>query len=281
MQARMQTTAVTDGSLLHRGLAWREASTGMGLPLLVAEDLAEAGILAAFSCRIGGRSRPPFDSLNVGLNTGDDVGDVLANRGLLAAALGLDAAALVGVYQVHGPAVLVAGTGQRRPGAVDGRPVAAADGMVTGAPGVAFVGVADCVPVLLADPHARVVGAVHAGWRGIALGVIETAVAAMVVAGVDASATIALVGPAIGGCCYEVGPDVRHRVVERCATAASTTRDGRPSLDLATGAAELLRAAGVGEVRLAGLCTRDDPARFFSARRDRPTGRQAGIIVVR
>jgi YfiH family protein len=195
-------------------------------------------------------------------------------------ALGLDAAALAGVYQVHGPAVVVAEAGQRWPGVVDGRPVAAADGMVTGAPGVAFVGVADCVPVLLADPGTRIVGAVHAGWRGIARGVLDTAVAAMAMAGAGLGATVALVGPAIGGCCYEVGPDVRDRVLERCASAASTTRDGRPSLDLAAGAAGWLRAAGVGEVRVAGLCTRDDPGRFFSARRDRPTGRQAGVIVV-
>jgi polyphenol oxidase len=285
------------GSLLRPGLAWREA--GVGVPLLVAEDLEAAGIGAAFSCRLGGVSEPPFDRLNIGLNTGDDAGDVRANRALLAGALGLEPAALATVYQVHGPAVLVAanagGFAPREPpdpvprsiggppegrGGVGGRPVAAADGIVTGAPGVAAaVGAADCVPVLLADPEARVVGAVHAGWRGIALGVVETAVAALAHAGGDPGATVALIGPAIGGCCYEVGPEVRGAVLARCAAAASVTRDGRPSLDLPAGAAELLHAAGVGEVRAAGLCTADDPARFFSARRDRRTGRQAGVIV--
>jgi purine-nucleoside/S-methyl-5'-thioadenosine phosphorylase / adenosine deaminase len=266
------------GSLLQPGLAWREAAAGVGVPLLVAEDLEAAGISAAFSCRVGGRSRPPFDSLNIGLNTGDDAGDVHANRALLAGALGLDAAELATVYQVHGPAVLVVEPGRRAPG-VDGRPVAAADGIVTGAPGVAAVGAADCVPVLLADPDARVVGAVHAGWRGIALGVVETAVAALALAGGNPGVTVAVIGPAIGGCCYDVGPDVRDAVLARCASAASVTRDGRPSLDLAAGAAELLHAAGVREVRAAGLCTGDDPGRFFSARRDRRTGRQAGVIV--
>jgi len=249
--------------------------------LLVAEDLEELGITAAFSCRLGGRSKPPFDSLNVGLNTGDDPGDVLANRRLLARALGLDGSALATVYQVHGPAVLVVEVGRPRHGTGEGRPVAAADGMVTAAPGAALVGAADCVPVLLADPWARVVGAVHAGWRGLVLGVIETAVAALALARGEPTATVALVGPAIGGCCYEVGPDVRDMVLRRCAAAASVTREGRPSLDLATGAAELLRAAGVREVRTAGLCTRGDPGRFFSVRRDRPTGRQAGVIVLR
>jgi polyphenol oxidase len=280
------------GSLLRPGLAWREAGTGAGVPLLVAEDLEAAGISAAFSCRLGGRSGPPFDSLNIGLNTGDDPGDVRANRALLAGALGLEPTGLTTVYQVHGPAVLVAEPDRLEPGGSggpqgdppanrggDGRPVAAADGIVTGAPGVAAVGAADCVPVLLADPEARVVGAVHAGWRGIALGVVETAVAALALAGGDPAATVALIGPAIGGCCYQVGPEVRGAVLARCAAAASVTRDGRPSLDLAAGAAELLHAAGVGEVRAAGLCTADDPARFFSARRDRRTGRQAGVIV--
>jgi polyphenol oxidase len=269
------------GSLVHPGLAWREA--GAGVPLLVAEDLEAAGIGAAFSCRLGGRSGPPFDRLNVGLNTGDDTGDVRANRALLAAALGLEAAALATVYQVHGPAVLVVEAG-RPPGGSggDGRPLAAADGIVTGAPGVgAAVGAADCVPVLLADPEARVVGAIHAGWRGIRLGVVETAVAALARAGGDPGATVALLGPAIGGCCYEVGPEVRDAVLARCPSAAAVTREGRPSLDLAAGAAELLHAAGVREVRAAGLCTADDPARFFSARRDRRTGRQAGVIVAR
>jgi polyphenol oxidase len=267
------------GSLLRPGLAWREAGTGAGVPLLVAEDLEAAGISAAFSCRLGGRSGPPFDSLNIGLNTGDDPGDVRANRALLAGALGLEPTGLTTVYQVHGPAVLVAEPDRPDRARGDGRPVAAADGIVTGAPGVAAVGAADCVPVLLADPEARVVGAVHAGRRGIALGVVETAVAALALAGGDPAATVALIGPAIGGCCYQVGPEVRGAVLARCAAAASVTRDGRPSLDLAAGAAELLHAAGVGEVRAAGLCTADDPARFFSARRDRRTGRQAGVIV--
>lgn len=267
------------GSLLHPGLAWREAGVGAGVPLLVAEDLEAAGIGTAFSCRLGGRSRPPFDSLNIGLNTGDDAGDVRANRALLAGALGLEAAALATVYQVHGPAVLVVEAGRPVPGG-EGRPLAAADGLVTGAAGVgAAVGAADCVPVLLADPEARVVGAVHAGWRGIALGVVETAVAALARAGGDPGTTVALIGPAIGGCCYQVGPEVRDAVLARCASAAAVTRDRRPSLDLAAGAAELLHAAGVREVRAAGLCTADDPARFFSARRDRRTGRQAGVVV--
>ena len=152
--------------------------------------------------------------------------------------------------------------------------------VVTGVPGVGVaVGAADCVPVLLADPEAHVVGAVHAGWRGIRLGVVETAVAALARAGGDPDATVALLGPAIGGCCYEVGPEVRDAVLARCASAAAVTRGGHPSLDLAAGAAELLHTAGVGEVRAAGLCTREDPARFFSARRDRRTGRQAGVVV--
>jgi polyphenol oxidase len=140
---------------------------------------------------------------------------------------------------------------------------------------------ADCAPVLLADPAARVVGAVHAGWRGLAAGVVEAGVAALAGLGADPGACVGLVGPAIGGCCYEVGLDVRATVGDRYPAALATTRDGRPALDPAAGAAQALERAGIGQVRVAGECSFDLEDRYFSHRRDNGrTGRQAGLIAL-
>jgi YfiH family protein len=140
---------------------------------------------------------------------------------------------------------------------------------------------ADCAPVLLADPAAGVVGAVHAGWRGLAAGVVEAGVAAMAELGADPGACVGLVGPAAGGCCYEVGPEVRDAVGSRYPAALASTRDGRPALDPAAGAAQALERAGVAQVRVAGECTIDRDERFFSHRRGQGrTGRQAGIVAL-
>jgi hypothetical protein len=126
-----------------------------------------------------------------------------------------------------------------------------------------------------------VIGAVHAGWRGLAAGVVEAGVAAMAALGADPAAVVGLVGPAVGGCCYEVGPDVREAVGDRYPAALAATRDGRPALDPAAGAAQALERAGVGQVRVAGECTVDLAGRHFSHRRDHGrTGRQAGLIAL-
>jgi YfiH family protein len=269
-------------------------------PLLVAEDLLEAGVVAAFTGRVGGTSSPPHATLNLGLRVGDDPRRVLANRRRVATVLGLAGRPWALARQVHGARVLAVGAGRpgedrsaggsRRVEAVglgqgppEGRPpVGEADGLITGDPGVVLaVLTADCAPVLLADPAAGVVGAVHAGWRGLAAGVVEAGVAAMADLGADPAATIGLVGPAVGGCCYEVGPEVRQAVGARLPAALATTRDGRPALDPAAGAAQALAEAGVGEVRVAGECTFDLEDRFFSHRRDAGrTGRQAGLIAL-
>ena len=263
--------------------------------MLVAEGLLATGVVAAFSGRAGGGSAPPYATLNLGLRVGDDLRRVLANRRRVATVLGLAGRPWALARQVHGAEVLRVTAGP--PGA-EGRagaartlgagppeakpPLGEADGLVTGEPGMVLaVLTADCVPVLLADPAAGVVGAVHAGWRGLAAGVVEAGVAAMAGLGVDPAACVGLVGPAAGGCCYEVGPDVRDAVGSRYPAALATTRDGRLALDPAAGAAEALRRAGVAKVRVAGECTIDLEERFFSHRRDHGrTGRQAGIIAL-
>ena len=269
-------------------------------PVLVAEDLLEAGVVAAFSGRAGGSSAPPYATLNLGLAVGDDLRRVLANRRRVATVLGLAGRPWALARQVHGNRILavdagrvggspaaagpgrveVVGLGQGPPEARP--PVGEADGLVTTDPGVVLaVLTADCAPVLLADPAAGVVGAVHAGWRGLAAGVVEAGVAALAELGADPAGCVGLVGPAVGGCCYEVGPEVREAVGARLPAALATTRDGRPALDPAAGAAQALGRAGVGQVRVAAECTFDLEERFFSHRRDHGrTGRQAGLIAI-
>jgi polyphenol oxidase len=270
------------------GLAWRPAPPDPGQapawpPLLVAEDLLGRGVVAAFTGRSGGASAGPYQSLNLGLRVGDDLRRALSNRRRTATVLGLAGLPWAVTRQVHSALVLRvdrAGLGDGPPEARP--PVGEGDGLVTAEPGVVLaVLTADCVPVLLADPAAGVVGAVHAGWRGLAAGVVEAGVAALAGLGADPAATVGLVGPAVGGCCYEVGADVRAAVGARYPAALATTRDGRPSLDPATAAVAALAAAGLGEVRVAGECTYDLAERFFSHRRDRGvTGRQAGLVAL-
>ena len=171
--------------------------------------------------------------------------------------------------QVHGAAVHVATAG--------GDDVAACDAMVaTGEVGLAVL-VADCVPVLLADPDARVVGTAHAGRAGVVAGVVTAAVEAMRRAG--AQALRAVVGPAICGSCYEVPAAMRDDVEARVPGTASTTSWGTPALDLPGAVSRQLLALGV-RVEAMGLCTRTDE-RFFSHRAvpgGRPAGRVAGIV---
>jgi YfiH family protein len=294
------------GGAARPGLVWRPGPPGPAdpapawPPLLVAEDLLEAGVVAAFTGRAGGTSEAPYATLNLGLRVGDDLRRVLANRRRVATVLGLAGRPWALARQVHGNRVLAvdAGRGGGSPAAAGpGRvevvglgqgppeakpPVGEADGLVTTDPGVVLaVLTADCAPVLLADPAAGVVGAVHAGWRGLAAGVVEAGVAAMAELGADPAGCVGLVGPAVGGCCYEVGPEVREAVGERLPDALAATRDGRPALDPAAGAAQALRRAGVGQVRVAAECTFDLEERFFSHRRDHGrTGRQAGIVAL-
>jgi polyphenol oxidase len=252
-------------------------------------------VVAAFTGRSGGTSGAPFATLNLALRVTDDLRRVLANRRRVATVLGLAGLPWALARQVHGATVLHvradpteeggSGLGEVRlgQGPPEGKPtVGEADALVTADPGVVLaVLTADCAPVLLADPGAGVVGAVHAGWRGLAAGVVEAGVAAMAELGADPGAIVGLVGPAVGGCCYEVGPEVRQAVGGRYPAALATTRDGRPALDPAAGAAQALQRAGAGQVRVAGACTIDLEERFFSHRRDHGrTGRQAGLIAL-
>jgi polyphenol oxidase len=204
------------------------------------------GGTALFTTRRGGVSEGPYASLNLGLWTDDDAGRVHDNRERVQVQVG--ASRLAQGRQVHGTRVVV-----------DAEGIEEADGQVISGRGVAAVVlVADCLPVALAGPER--VGVIHAGWRGLAAGVLE--------AGVEATGAVcAAIGPGIGPCCYEVGDDVR-------AVFGTSER----TLDLKAIARGRLEAAGVRDIHDCGLCTSCDAERFFSHRRDRGvTGRQAGL----
>jgi len=231
------------------------------------------GVVAGFTDRRGGVSRPPFDSLDLGAHVGDDPADVAVNRARLAARLGVP---VVFVDQVHGADVLAVG-----PDDVPADPLApagTADALVTTSAGLALgVLVADCVPVLLADPDARVVAAVHAGRRGLVGGVVRAALDALVARGADVRRVRAAIGPAVAGASYEVPSAMRDEVAAVEPAAAATTAWGTPALDLPAGVAAQLAAAGVTYVARARRDTWQDET-LYSYRRSPRTGRFAGVV---
>jgi YfiH family protein len=221
--------------------------------------------------RRGGRSRPPYESFNLGDHVGDEPADVAANRSRVARELAVPEDRLVWMAQVHGTGVTT----------VDGPqegPVPATDAVVTSTPGLVLcVLVADCVPVLLADPVAGVVAAVHAGREGVRQGVLPAALSAMAALGARARHVSALLGPAVCGECYEVPEAMQADVARVVPSAAVRTRRGTAGLDLRAGVAEILRRAGISDVVQDPRCTVEDP-QLFSHRREGVTGRQAGLV---
>ncbi len=221
--------------------------------------------------RRGGRSASPYDSFNLGGHVGDDPADVAANRDRLAGELGVAGDQVVWMTQVHGTGVAIVEDAEENP-------VADVDALITATPGLVLcVLVADCVPVLLADPVAGVVAAVHAGREGVRRGVVPAALAAMTRLGARPGDVEALLGPAVCGLDYEVPPAMQAEVARVAPASAVRTRTGTPGLDLRAGIAEVLRGAGVRQVVHDPRCTVEDP-RLFSHRRDGVTGRQAGVV---
>jgi YfiH family protein len=245
----------------HGGLAWLECRLG--------------DARAAFSTRRGGVSEGPYESLNLGILTDDEPGRVAQNRDILATALGRDPAAVVMGWQVHAADVQVhhepPAPGRQGFGS-PGDDLARVDAQVTDSPHVTpLVLVADCVPVALTAPGA--VAMVHCGWRGVAAGILKRAVTAVRRLAHDGELRAAI-GPAIGPCCYEVGPEVTG-VFER--NGHTDAIDGR-MLDLPHVVCCELEALGATDLAVAGICVSCHPELFFSHRRDGGvTGRQAGL----
>ncbi len=228
---------------------------------------APAGVRAVMTTRRGGESRGAWAELNLATHVGDDPAAVAANRRRLREALALPAEP-AWLEQVHGAAVAVLPRVGAEP----------ADAAVTFTPGaVCAVLVADCLPVFLAGRAGDRVGIAHAGWRGLAGGVIEATVAAL---DCGPEALVAWLGPSIGPDAFEVGGEVREAFVGRDPGAAGAFRAGRAGrylADLPALARRRLAALGVRDVRGGGPCTHADAARFYSYRRDGATGRMAAL----
>lgn len=236
-----------------------------------------AGVGALMSTRDGGISEAPYASMNLGVAVGDGPERVAANRARFAAACG---ARPVFLRQVHGTGVVHVGVADTAAGA----PVHDADASLATEPGIACtVLVADCLPVLFAAPKGRGVAAAHAGWRGLAGGVLEASVAALCSAARCEPAELhAWLGACIGPDAFEVGPDVlRAFGADPDGGASAAFRPYRPGkwlADLPLLARRRLGAAGLRTIEGGAWCTVGDAGRFFSYRRDSTTGRMAAAI---
>ncbi|MDJ0343764.1 peptidoglycan editing factor PgeF [Streptomyces sp. H10-C2] len=230
-----------------------------------------AQVRYAVTDRHGGVSRAPYDSRNLGAATGDDPAAVRRNRELTAYELELDASRVVLMRQVHSATV----ADVTAPFGPDAPPV---DGIVTSETGLALgVLAADCAPVLLADPVARIIGAVHSGRVGTAAGVVPAAVDAMRAKGADPARMVAFIGPTACGDCYEVPDAMREEVCATVPEAWATTSRGTAGLDVRAGIAGQLTRAGVAQVRHDQRCTLESKE-LFSYRREQRTGRFAAFV---
>lgn len=242
-------------------------------------------IVAGFTTRNGGSSRPPFNSLNLGLHTGDLTAHVEANRATLLSAFALPAPRLLTVNQVHGNGILVI---DRPNQDLSHFLRVEADVIITNQPGIMMgILVADCFPVLLWAPQKRVAAAVHVGWRGAALGLLGHTVQALEKQfDVTADSLYAAVGPGIAAHSYEVDRPVRDAFRQGSGhwdQIARETRLGHWQLDLQHSCLLQLAAAGVpaGQIDRVADCTCCTRESFFSYRRDQGrTGRQMGFMLL-
>ncbi len=242
--------------------------------------------LQGFTTRHEGVSRPPYHSLNLGVNTEDSPHNVEGNRSLLARTFGITQERLVTVRQNHGSDILVIDAPNDDFSHFWG---IEADAIITNQPGIMIgVTVADCVPILLLDPVKKVIAAVHAGWQGTAARITGKAVQGMVdVFGSRSANILAAIGPCIGPCCYEVDQPVKEcfkNYGETWKTVAEPAGAGKWSLDLALANRMQLVDAGVAisSIQTAGQCVCCHKELYFSYRRDAgETGRQIGFIMLK
>ncbi|MBP8120965.1 MAG: peptidoglycan editing factor PgeF [Burkholderiales bacterium] len=233
----------------------------------VPDWVVPANIRALQTTRNGGTSKAPWASFNVGDHVGDDATAVAANRALLVSRLPAEPLWLT---QVHGIAAVDA---DQRPKIRD------ADAAFARQPGsVCVVMTADCLPVLLCDRRGTIVAAAHAGWRGLAAGVLESTVAAMKV---DPGELLVWLGPAIGPRCFEVGDEVRNAFVmdnQAAGLAFVSHEAGKWLCDIYLLARQRLQRMGIMAISGGGECTVTEADRYFSYRRDGVTGRMASLI---
>ncbi len=264
------------------------AHYSMGLTVLTAEGFGDRRIIHGFSTRGGGTSKPPFSSLNLAYHVGDDPQAVAKNRQLYFAALGLDLERSTWAEQVHGSRVAVVDHNDVGRGALSSdSALPATDAMVTNLPSVSLaIMTADCVPILAFDPVRGAIGAAHAGWRGtLAKLAVEMIRTLKDVYGTQPSDCQVVIGPAIGGCCFQVGPEVVEAFTKNwteyddlCFISHST--DGW-YIDLALANSLILQGIGISGKNIFGgsNCTCCHPQEYFSYRSDQGrTGRMAAVI---
>ena len=252
-------------------------------PLVRWADAPGLGVDVAVTTRHGGVSAPPYDTLNLGLHVGDDPGSVVANRARVAAAFGTTLEDLVFAHQVHRARATLVGPAERGRGTrADEDALPGTDILVTVTPGITLVMmVADCVPLALVDPKARVLAAVHAGWRGTAAGAVGAALDSMQERGAQIGRIHAFVGPAVHPERYQVSDEVLRALRAAIAPAPLQPGVARPDgpdhwlVDLVAANRQQLMTAGVPEEQIVGcgITTADEP--FFSDRAQRPCGRFA------
>ena len=242
---------------------------------------------AVVTTRHGGWSHGPYASLNLGLHVGDDPAVVVRNRRAAASAIGLDVSDLVFCQQTHGVTVAtVTGEHRGRGTLSDDDALPATDAVVTTATDIGLVVmVADCVPVVLVDPVAGVLGCAHAGWRGTVANIVAATIGSMVQAGAEASRLVVGIGPAIAGADYSVGADVAEATTRAFGPRASDVLrpdgPGQWHLDLVAANHLALRNEGVAaaNIHTTGLDTSHDA--LFSHRRSQPCGRFAAVARLR
>ncbi|MET7731743.1 peptidoglycan editing factor PgeF [Streptomyces sp. NPDC005402] len=231
-----------------------------------------SGAHFAFTDRWGGVSAAPYEELNLGGAVGDDPEAVGTNRELAAKSLGLDPARVVWMNQVHGADVVVVSEPWGE------KPAPRVDAIVTAERGLALaVLTADCTPVLLADPVARIAAAAHAGRPGMVAGVVPAALRAMTELGADPARIVARTGPAVCGRCYEVPEEMRADVAAVEPAVHAETSWGTPAVDVTAGVHAQLDRLGVRDRQQSPVCTLES-GDHFSYRRDRTTGRLAGYV---
>jgi YfiH family protein len=243
------------------------------------------GIVAGFSTRHEGVSRPPYNSLNLGLNTNDPHHNVQGNRSLLARAFGAKSDQLLTVTQVHGTDLLIVDSPNSD---VTHFLKIECDGIITNQTNIMIgVGVADCAPILLFDPVKQVIAALHAGWKGTASGIARKGVSAMTANfGSNPTDLVAAIGPSIGPCCYEVDEPVHAAFASENEIweLASVTSGDKWKLDISAALKLQLIASGLlsEKIETTQQCVCCTQELFFSYRRDKgETGRHLGFIMLR
>jgi len=262
------------------------------MPVRVEGLLDPGQVVHAFSTRLGGVSRPPYASLNLGASVSDDPQAVEENRRRFFGGFGIAPSQVVRVRQVHGDGVLIVDRGLASRAdfprlLIDER--YQYDALVTNLTGLALaVSTADCVPILIHDPVCQAIAAIHAGWPSTAKRIAGRAVEIMTAAyGTDPKDCRAVIGPSIRGCCYEVDgvvTDAMQAALPSWMSHAVPTRPGHVRLDLAEVNRAILAGAGVRpeQIRDAGLCTACRTDLFFSHRAEKPrTGRMMNLILLR